>query len=301
MIIWPTISSGGMIRAGEHLGDAFFGREHDRQAVGPSAFNELAVQIFFGVGSQPSRPPLLAYNGGVLFSFGQRRRKRVDDFLHQGFGRDRIGALDVAAQHVARHAHHGIRREAEAQRRSACACVAFHEIRKSRGHERGSRNSEFVFHSCGVIGETRRTGLSTTNTEDRRVGAAGFHFGPEFGIVGKHRAALVPEDRLHGRHVSRKPVLKFLHELEAARKSRLDQVDRLAIQRSRPGRHRHGLKLAARLLKRIEDRSGIRLRLQTASEDAGRLTVGIQDGEFAVLLHVSPPVPGRVSCAGKSA
>ena len=54
--------------------------------------------------------------------------------------------------------------------------------------------------------------------------------------------------------------------------------------------HDRGEAATDRLIKGIEDRSGIRLRVQTASENTGWLPVRIEDRQISIWLHRRSPV-----------
>lgn len=65
---------GSMVRSREHLRNPLFGGEHERQAIRPSVFDELAIEIFRAVSRKQARTPQLSGGEGwVLFIFVQRR------------------------------------------------------------------------------------------------------------------------------------------------------------------------------------------------------------------------------------
>ena len=53
--MWPTTSSGLRLVCASISGDALLGRQHDRQLVGPAVVEELALEVFFGVGLDETR------------------------------------------------------------------------------------------------------------------------------------------------------------------------------------------------------------------------------------------------------
>ena len=104
-----------------------------------------------------------------------------------------------------RHSNHGIRSEAEAQVHPVIARVALDVVGEPCRGDGSGGDSESVFEFPTVLGDTRRTAVSTADAEDDGVTLIS-HFGPELRVVQKHVALFALELRFHGRHVARKPL-----------------------------------------------------------------------------------------------
>ena len=94
--------------AGQHLGDALFGRQHDRQVVGPVIFQELCR---FSSVSGSTRRGVELGRARALGSFGVPRCQTFDHLLHHRLAGDRVLAFDIGPQFVGGLAHHRLRHE----------------------------------------------------------------------------------------------------------------------------------------------------------------------------------------------
>ena len=126
-----------------------------------------------------------------------------------------------------------------AQIHSMGVTIPYDIFRESCGDDGGSGHTVLTFHGSGKLGETRRTAVSTTNTEDDTIRLF-LEFRPEIRTVRKRSASLGTQHCFDGRHVFIEPRLHFFKELFGSGETCIHQVNRLLFQAVQPGSHPKG-------------------------------------------------------------
>ena len=236
--------------AGEHLGDALFRRQHDRQRVGPVIFQKQPVQILFGVGREQARG--VERSAGAVVSARDAARQPLDHFLHHRLAGDRILALDIGPQFVGRFAHHRLRHErARRIRQPLHPRGRRHHAVEDVGMQRDGGNAVLRIDRDRMGRNRRRAGAAMADAEDGAVAIVliSFHsFGIVMAVVVRQRDEL----GLHARHVLGEPRLDLLEQFDRVVEPAIDQIDRLAVERVEPRRGRL-LRHLGRIADRIED------------------------------------------------
>jgi hypothetical protein len=116
------------------------------------------------------------------------------------------------------------------------ARIPLEEIREPRRGYWSRGDTKLIFEPSAMVGETRRTTVSTSNAEDDGV-AFVFYFGPQFRVVQEHVSPFSPEYSFQRGDVFGQPVSHFLQELKPTAKANIDEIHSLAVQRVEAGRH----------------------------------------------------------------
>jgi hypothetical protein len=98
--------------------------------------------------------------------------------------------------------------------------IMFDKVREPGRNNGSSRYTELVFQFPAMVGDTRRTAVSTADTKNDRVAFVP-HFGPQLWVIQKHIAPFALEYGFHRGHVPGKPAAHFLQELIPAAKTNI--------------------------------------------------------------------------------
>ena len=173
----PDILVRGTVGAGEHLCHTLFGRQNNGQTVGPAAFQKEAVEIFFGIRFEQTRPLRSLHGFAVLLCFRQRLGEGEEYLFREGNIGNGVVTGNIASHRFPGNKPDRVGREGPAQVHAVTAAVALYVVRKAGGDDRGRGHSVIVLQRPGKFGDTRRTAVSAADADDSGVTVC-LDFGP---------------------------------------------------------------------------------------------------------------------------
>ena len=226
----------GVAGAGEHLGHLVLSGDDDGQVVGEAIVQVVLLQVVGCIRPKLVRAQVAVYYAGFLFFRRQRTGEGILDLGHHRDSLDRVIALYIGPNNLHRFTFHRVRRESDTgQRHAALGRVHDGEIPEGNGYQRCGGDTE-LFNGDAVTHGRWRTGASMADGHDRGM-ALLLDLLPQRRIILGIRAGLALEDRVDRWHVLFEPKLHLLQQGPAAGKAGIDQVNSLAVQAVKPGRH----------------------------------------------------------------